>query len=442
MTDITDIFGNAKIDNKSPFIVVTSLKNTATYANKIDTNVWRVNTLHLSKLLKENNIDISYFLPAGHFQHPSKLLLVNKIISHKPTNYVYVSEYNSGSLWAASDYKNALSLIYSPNKDKPTDYNIGIINPELLIQSKQSEYNLLTSNKIPIHNINKDKIREFHNNVKFKLMSNTGKFLTLSTLKTDEKQKLSAYGNKLRLKSKKTTDNMQTVNYTASGELKIDDKCVTLSDDEYSVVPDICATDIGKTNVKQKWFPFDGNYVSQYNSSCLSHNNKDDIVSDQCSNKDSQIWDTEFSDQTLETDQRWKTKKGKYVILVSSDNPWYINIDDKISLDKSNIDANMNTDAGTQTERKMKHGYFNSLPVKKQADFENTYSVANIKEDHGFGWSIKDKYDKMCQYIDCSVDKIGSTMEYFNVVQDDDIFSMPIFWLVLLIVVFMVWRKL
>lgn len=338
---LVDLFGN-NIDfpnngDEYPFLIILS-DNVTNYLSKTNNpNIYKYNMKNVMKLLKYNNIvNKSNYLPAGFIlikdYMPTQLLLINKqiCIAYNPDNFNKVALINGGSLW--KNNKPSLSLLYSDTDSlsKNSSSNIGIIDDKYLINYK-NKYNefMMLNNSDTSYTIDRNQFKNMNSNSIFKLISDDYLYPTNNT------------DNEITLKSKNTSNKNQEISYTVQGELKLNNKCIT--NDNHNVVANQCTGD-----ANQKWYPFDGSFVSQYDTSCLSHESKKVITDDCLNNKSSpnmneQKWNIEFPHQADPTDYLLSNPlfKGKQVALVSSSDPWYLNKDivDPVNYEKSDYDT-------------------------------------------------------------------------------------------------------
>lgn len=193
---ITDIFGN-KLDNKLnryPFIVLTTINDKSItelrLLNKVADNIWKYDMRNICKILSNHKIDAKQFNPAGYIyinnnnnNSIKSLLLINKNISRQPYDFLFVGNYKHGSLWKPLGYppvnnNKILSLVYSPNKKKPIDYNIALINGDFLVKCNNNfnEFNLLNSNiisnKQKVYTINRNLFTQVYEAFNFKPIQN------------------------------------------------------------------------------------------------------------------------------------------------------------------------------------------------------------------------------------------------------------------------------
>jgi len=142
------------VTSESPFIIVYS-KDIVQFLVNIIGNIWKYNTNKIAKLINQFNIDSSNFYPAGYVyikeSHPTKLLMINKNIARQANNFKFLRDYYQGSLWiSVSDQNNCdlLPLVFSPNKNNPTNTNIGIIigNLPKKLKDHLNDFSFLRSN--------------------------------------------------------------------------------------------------------------------------------------------------------------------------------------------------------------------------------------------------------------------------------------------------------
>jgi hypothetical protein len=169
-------------------------------------------------------------------------------------------------------------------------------------------------------NNNKEKENENKSEISIKLTNQSNKYLTM-------------INDNPKMKSKHFSKN-QSVSYNAQGELIVNNKCLTNNDER--VYFDKCDDDCKN---KQMWEIKD-NKIFPANSPemCLSYNvennkNDDNIKLEKCSETNSQIWNIEDSDVARSQDYNQLKYKGKTIVLVDSENPWYLNYDTTIPIE-------------------------------------------------------------------------------------------------------------
>ena len=138
-----------------------------------------------------------------------------------------------------------------------------------------------------------------------KLIDNSNKYIT----NNDD--------NKISIKSKQFGLN-QKFSYNAQGELVSNNKCMTSKND--SVYFDDC-----NNNDSQKWKIDDGKIYSEENvDKCLESVDGNAVLKN-CDNSEFQQWNKENDNDNTTNYFSWQKFKGKNVVLVESDNPWYLN---------------------------------------------------------------------------------------------------------------------
>jgi hypothetical protein len=151
------------------------------------------------------------------------------------------------------------------------------------------------------------------NSQQFKLTNKKNKYLTF-------------IDNNAKMKTKLYSNN-QSISYNAQGELIINDKCLTKKG-EKEVEFDVC-----KKDKNQSW-DLDNKkiYPSSSPDHCLfSQNEKIEI--NKCSDDENTIFNIEDDDTDRTSDYALKKYMGKTIVLVDSDNPWYLNKDTTVPVD-------------------------------------------------------------------------------------------------------------
>jgi hypothetical protein len=167
----------------------------------------------------------------------------------------------------------------------------------------------------------------------------------------------------------KNFSNNQSVSYNTQGELIIDDQCLTQKSGK--VYFDKC-----KNEKKQLW-KIDNNKIYSLNSPdmCLSTLGEN-ISIKQCSDEDDNKWAIEESDIEKTSDYKPIKYKGKTIVLVDSENPWYLNYDTTIPIEyykKQNITQKQyrnDSDYGSDVNLEFEH--FNN---------NDKYDNINIKDE-------------------------------------------------------------
>lgn len=133
--------------------------------------------------------------------------------------------------------------------------------------------------------------------------------------------------NEAKMKSKLYSKNQQVL-YSMQGELMVNDKCLTSDISGNNVYFDECRKD-----KNQSWELY-GDRITLLNgkNKCLASDDEKLKVIDCSNNNEMQSWNIEQPDVNRSSDFILPTYKGKMVVLVDSDKPWYLNNDTTIPL--------------------------------------------------------------------------------------------------------------
>lgn len=386
MTDISvsDLFGY-NINNDTPFVIINSkelyklLKKVAEDKHYI---IWEYNRNKIDPILKARNVDPKRFLSSGHMiyykNHKNDLetiLLVNRSACKTPNSFNTKMKFSDGQIVApiyrvtGEENYFSLGLYYVKNGSQLDAHNIAVIPESMLLRTDPQkslmatdEFSLITSGRI----INRSKL--FNGDMRdMKLTSTSGKYLTM--IDNEGNKKLA------RVKSKQNSER-QTLSYNAQGELISDGKCLTYSDQNTPVFFDSCDTN----NKYQKWNLENGKIKAhtEYDK-CLTVGNSDSVHLKECQDIDEQTWDSEESDVRTSSDYGWDKYRGKTVVLVASDNPWYINKDTTYPVKYSNPE-NIRDD----------------IKYRENADFKSTMVLDPTKPDLGLGHSFLERANNGC----------------------------------------------
>lgn len=178
----------------------------------------------------------------------------------------------------------------------------------------------------------------------------------------------------------KMSDKNQTFKYSVQGELIADDKCLSYDDSKQpNVNLETCS---GEEH--QHWLLTNTSNIKLKNlDKCLTLNTETDNVSVMaCNNSsDNQEWDIEEDD--TDSSYLWDKYKGKTVVLVEADNPWYVNKD-------------------TTTIMKSVPQKYNvgELQYRNNADFKSNFVYDPNSHSLGMGHSYRDHLGEPCQKIE------------------------------------------
>ena len=397
MSDITinDLFGNS-VDNKSPFILLTT-KNINSIIKKLDQrsydSIWEFDRRKLVPLLKVFQIDLDNYRSFGHIffnnysQKPRTVLLVHKDFSiiTNPTDYKFVGKYGSGYVWLPIGPSGftSLGLVYTPTEQKPSldDYCMLDSNYALQINKSgskslvgintlnfisENEFNLLHSTITPIFTVYRAKL--YHDIRNFKLIAfHDEKYITSINPSNN---------SSLEMKSK-DNNNYQYINYSTNGELKLGNKCISNDETNRSVNLRECnAEDIG-----QKWYLYNNKIISHQDNACLTLDDSGENIkiSDCDNNNSNQVWTKEKPEVIEPEEGKWYPTRGKKVVLVGSDNPWYLNNEFK---EEANIISNKEP--------------LNQVTYQPYGKFKSKFIMDLGSPNLGFGHSYADRLGKPC----------------------------------------------
>jgi hypothetical protein len=199
-----------------------------------------------------------------------------------------------------------------------------------------------------------------------KLTSMSGKYMTADN---DTKN--------IKLKSKNKSPD-QLLSYSAQGELIIKDKCITQPSGSNN--PLYLSDCVGSES--QKW-DIIGNSIrpESDNQKCVSYDSDDTLISKTCDNSDSQSWQTEQSEDSNDS-FKWTDYFGKTVVLVESDDPWYLNKDTTIPMEY------------------LKQQNLQEMYYRTNADYKPGRVLDENSPDLGFGYSYMDRAGQPCQKIE------------------------------------------
>jgi hypothetical protein len=355
-----------------------------TISDKNDVIVCDYNYAKIKNIFKNHDMKFDDYVMFGHVCITSQFMpttllfgLVdnNKIQKSIDLEQVQVSTVDNGTLWRPvmfSGYKS-LGMFYSPDNKKPKIKNIGVVRSDLIVPYDVSKNNLITYGNefgLLIHNVDGGntlwRSKFMKNPNKFKLSSHDGSLIT-------------KYDNKLSLKTPQPY--LQNIQYTVQGELMMGDKCLSTNNSS-DVYIDTCN---GKIN--QKWFPYKNKFVSEKNKKCLTSNDSD-VITSTC---DSEFGRTSDNDNTNDL-QEWNVQEtdfylnkpvvvpGKSVVLVDSNNPWYIN---------KNVD---------RIPQKYKEHSVDDLGnhIDDVAKYKSRLKIDPHQMNLGYGYSYADSVPKKC----------------------------------------------
>lgn len=410
-TVITDIFGNkiSKGDENNhylPFILLHSVQPHLVI-EKIEQgtdSIWQLVFPTIMHTLYFNRLNPSRFAPLGHIWLPKNklpnkvsILLVNtdNNISKYPIDFVKVGNLKDIFIWKPICSQGYRPLGYLASAKKPSLNSIRTVNKELVTtfrdttktvekRTKMNEFNLLSYERHDKFTVKRTNLLRDNNIIK--LFSNS-------------KRKILTENKDGTLGLDKDSDNyFQKVNYTVQGELKLDGKCLGTSIDE-NIRDNFVYLQKCDDSDGQKWYPYRDSFISQFDQSCL--NSSDPVTTTKCDEEDrDQSWkkipqETVIEDNYQETDDNWVTKRGKRVVLIEPDNPWYIN------------------------KVKRPVGIIKQKPIKlnektyQNADYYSKFMMDTTRPDMGYGYSLAQRLGRSCSCLeDCN--KVPDNQKLFE----------------------------
>lgn len=340
MEKITDVFGNIVMNRNVPILLISTKIDNGLLINIMEDendSLWELDQNNINDLLKKNNIDPNNYKTFGNYWYPHircnldiTIILANtkyNFIS-QPIDFINIGSYKEGYIWKPICNKNhvELGLLYDkikPKMDKictilylyTIEYNgkYDIINN----YTNFNEFYLLGSNNIQrktifrAHFIKKNKILKIKN-----IFNN-------NYLNTNNNDNI--------IFTKKSTN----ILYTTNGQIKINNKCLErIYSDENNLSISLRECN---DSTAQKWFPFgipnihpnpEYHLVSQNDMlymTLLSNGDEDTkkniIVTEKLIGNKKQI----FKFENIINDRVLFNKNNSQIMLVESNNPWYIN---------------------------------------------------------------------------------------------------------------------
>jgi hypothetical protein len=392
--NITDINGEQILDNLCPFIKISIPNNTIynllKFLDKTDEgSIFDINMDLINKILNEYKINNNYkqfyqIYIKKDSPFPSFILLINSKYTKKGQRRNGIMKFNNGNLWTLHNDKNYIpfSIFYINHLN---DINYYLVDKNFLTSNPQLYNGLYSSQEISSLSLGKSysiSIVTQQQNKQFRLMDNNGNYITHTP------------SGKIELKTGEYS-NLQNMDYSEDGLLMLDNNCLTIDTDN-SITLKPC-----DNSSKQKWYKSNNTFISADTNSCLT-SNSDTVILDQCipsgsENDDkSQDWTTVNGDNNTskQNNYRWQSYKGKAVVLVRSDNPWYQNKDI--------------TEESIFIEDEVPEGYGDKY-IYKNGNFKSNFILDPTKSNMGYGYSYKSRLGKPCH-----VDSEGKIIEGFG----------------------------
>jgi hypothetical protein len=405
---ITDIFGNKissskETNGKLPFIILHSIQPYL-ILEKISKGsetegIWKPNAQTIFHILYSNSINPINFSPVGDIWYTDsklpkefQLLLVNTDtnISRFPIDFVKIDNYSELSIWRPISPRGYQEMGLIASQEKPSLRSLKVINDKLLApfnnevavsgrNTHMNEFYLLSNIELKKYTIDRTKLLQSSSNIK---ISSNDSYITNDN-------------GSLYLKPNNNSKS-QKITYSINGELQMDDKCISAIDDNIGIQP--C-----DNNLPQKWYTYQDKYISMSDGKCLT--NKDGkIKKENCSKNNNQKWFTDDYDTVLEDSQEsvgsWETAKGKKVVLIQPDNPWYIN-------KKKSMPEGLIRQGRTELNKEW---------YRDNANFNSKFMMDVTRPNMGYGYSYADRQGQQVYCLDdCNkIDPNDKRFEYFD----------------------------
>jgi hypothetical protein len=327
---LTDIFGtviDSSEQHEIPFLLVHCYTPELILINVFKNNfsIYKPNKNYIRNILQRHRINSVNFCTLGDIwlpndKYPPKITILlannNFTLAKYPINYRIVEQLDDIYIWEPICNKNYVSLgliasiekplvneVLTINKKYVTEYNGHIHSSEL---TNMNEFNMLATLEDFKYTIKRSALIKYEDDIEIRSKIN-GKIL-------GEKNNGYNVGN-----------NNIPISHTIQGELKIGNNCLSI-DTNNNIVQKKC-----NNMTQNKWYFYDDNIVSDYNHNCLSVDDNNSIIGEPCKpSKKNQKWDIKSKNNVIidnlqETNDKWTTIKGKNVVLLESDNPWYLN---------------------------------------------------------------------------------------------------------------------
>jgi hypothetical protein len=344
---ISSIFKNNEINETTPFIIIKISNDTDNIITKkyetSELEIYYVDYTKLRQKFIENKIPKYFYVVSNSFithkKHSSgeiKILLVNSTLSicKRPAKFEKMIKIGNGYIWRPINitcprFYKCIGFVYS-NK-YPTNNECMLIDSEYLKHSNEiignvSVENIITSNEYDMF------VLDYDEKLTIDIQKINNSFNTLSMLQ----QKIySNFDNNIE-----TFDDTKPISKTLfhmlpEGRVEYNNKCLTINED--GNVSEIECTH----SPLQEWKYSNGNIYTipqgdnenMKQTKCLN----DDLTLSPCDisqegkNVDLEEPDVRFPN-TMKSDCKWHKKYGKNVVLVSSDDPWYVNKESNIPM--------------------------------------------------------------------------------------------------------------
>jgi hypothetical protein len=379
--NITDIFGNSIVDDTNPYVLVHSNELYKLLINVYKDKtygIWDYNYPVLKQLFTEKNLNYKNYVPVGHVYlnngdfKLSNILFANRQYSPTTQKFRFIATLSKGSLWEPvidNDKYGALGLVYSNDISAPKS-EIALVRRDMThVNETNSKYvvpfkgvfNLVNHTNVGRVKLLTNKL--YKSSKIFRMFNRGGKYLT----EVDGSPKM---------KDRMDQQN-QAVSYNAQGELIVGGKC--LKGKDYEISLETC-----NGSREQRWLHKDNEYTTLDDDSCLTSNDENISLKPCDDSDDDKTWyveNQESDDSNLyvarsDTNNKYK---GKSVVLVEAENPWYAN------KDMSVIQNVINT--YTEPQNDLDYGF---------ADFKSNFNIDARRKDLGYGSSYASRQGEKC----------------------------------------------
>ncbi len=413
-TLITDIYGNKLVRNNDtngrlPFIIIHTtqpyllLRQVMTVATS---TVWRIKQAYLEHVLYFHSIRPSKFATIGDIWLPSLnlppslgILLVNTEpeISQSPVNFVRIDNIGSFNLWSPVNGDDFKPMGLMASETVPPNDSIRLVNVDFVREyrivdnllgklTNMNEFNLLGHVDIKRFTVNRNSM--LANDMNIRLVNKAT-------------QNIITHDDILRLRRTKNKD-YQKIRYSVQGELMLSNKCLGVSIDDNTrdqfVYLQKCQDLDG-----QKWYPFRDTFISQFDRTCLTDENGV-LKALPCDDNEDQKWISEDLNTVTQPHQeqisKWTTKKGKNVVLLEPDNPWYINKVDREPEGYVKQSLEILEDPLEDEQIQKTNQPADPLITTKKGMFYSNFMMNTKKPDMGYGYSVAQRAGKPCLCMD------------------------------------------
>jgi hypothetical protein len=323
-----------------------------------NTSIYKYNRNIIDNILFERHINSKTFVSMGDIlcvgnTLPTKIILVNKNICLTPTDFEEVSVYNKGKIYRPFTISNTGEYVYSFGLSYSKNYNIGIVPDNLLISYiKKNPSQYLDYNDFGLLSMEKFGIKTFPMitkiNNKYQLINKIENEIILLDNDIMAKQAL----HKLS----------QKYSYNTQGEL---------------------------INDNQIWNLFES--VDQHAQDQQDKHDQSTTTLE---------WDIDSGsiDYVRSDDYTWQKYKGKTLVLVENDNPWFVNSE---SAQKINVISDDSKIFNKTQQNDISHYQPNFLiNLRNNEDYKTKFVMNKTDPTMGYGYSYRSRGGNPCNIIE------------------------------------------